>query len=260
MNTIPEKPGGLSSPRIADLRRLSAWTFAILIAASAIAVRIMPVMDATVRGILAAMLLSGLFTAFLFLLKLFSARPRALYPAIFIIGLFITWAVLANKPPDTASLRVVYKSRLRAFLGTRFSWGGETTGGIDCSGLARAAFWQAILFEGFEDLNPRLLGPNLWRFWWRDMSAEAILEGEYGYTHVVGKADKLAGHDNFWLQVGDMAVTSDGMHVLIYYGHGRWIEANPEDHRVVVNKATAGSKRPYFNTRVTFVRWWLFHE
>ena len=217
-------------------------------------------MTASVRGILAAMLLAGLFTAFLFILKLFSARPRALYPAIFIVGLFITWAVLANKPPDVASLRDHYKSRLRAFLGTRFRRGGETTRGIDCSGLARAAFWQAILFEGFEELNPRILGPNLWRFWWRDISAEAILEGEYGYTKVIGDAPKLAGHDHYWLEVGDMAVTSSGAHMLIYCGDGRWIEASPDDGKVVVNRATADSRRPYFNCRVTFVRWWLFQE
>lgn len=217
-------------------------------------------MNGTVRGILAAMLLVGLFTTFLFALKLFAARPRAVYPTLFIIGLFVTWMVLANKPIEEDHLRIVYRYRLHAFLGTRFRQGGETTGGIDCSGLARAAFWQAMMFEGLEEVNPRILGPILWRFWWRDLSADAILNGKYGYTHKIGKAGKLAGYDTYWLEFGDMAVTSDGTHVLAYYGDGRWIEASQEDGRVVLNKATAGSKRPYFNMPVTFVRWWLLRD
>jgi len=44
-------------------------------------------------------------------------------------------------------------------------------------------------------------------------------------------------------------------HVLIYYGKGRWIEANPEDGKVVINPAPRTSKRSYFNARVTLVRW-----
>ena len=232
------------------------WIFIVLIAACAVAVR-RPVMTMTVRAILAGTVLFGLFTAFLYLIRFFSARPRALYPAIFLVGLFVTWAVLGNKPAQVGALRDTYIDRLRSFEDVPYKWGGEIVSGIDCSGLARAGLWQAMVFEGGQTLNPRLLGPILWKFWWRDISAEDMLDGKHGYTRKIGRAKKLAGYDSLLLEKGDMAVTDDGVHVLIYCGDGRWVEANPHDSKVVVNEARADSRREWFNVPVTFVRWWI---
>lgn len=242
-----------------NLRRTCVWVFIVLIAASAVAVR-QPVMTTTVRAILSGTLLFGLFTAFLYLITFFSTRPRALYPAIFIIGLFVTWVVLGNKPPDVETLRDTYVDRLESFEGVPHKWGGEIVTGIDCSGLARAGLWQAMVFDGARTLNPRLLGPMLWKFWWHDVSARDMLDGKHGYTKKIGHANKLAGYDSLLLEKGDMAVTDDGVHVLIYYGDGVWAEANPNDSKVVVNKAALDSKRKWFNVPVTFVRWWILEE
>ena len=242
-----------------SLRIACLWIFGLLLIASAVAVRL-PVMDTHVRVLLLVTLFFGVFTGIVFLLKYIANRPTALYPVVILCVLGIVWSVLANKPFDPVLMRDSYSRRLEEFVGVKYVWGGESSVGIDCSGLARTALWQSMLRQGFKELNPRLLGPALWEFWWRDMSSQDMLRGKYGYTKTIGQANKLAGYNTDKLSVGDLAVAGGGSHVLIYYGQGRWIEANPDDRKVVVNKATAGSKRPYFNMAVTFKRWWMFEK
>ena len=245
-----KRPGS----RMDRFRTMCLWIFAAGLVGCAIALR-MSVITTTVRALLVVTLLFGLFTGLLYLLRLVGSRPGAVYPAIFFLGLFAVWAVLGNKPPEVVELRDRYMWRLHTYQGAPYLWGGETDDGIDCSGLARAAMWQAMLYEGLSEFNSGLLGPKLWRFWWRDMSARAILEGEYGYTEVIGHADQLAGYPTGLLELGDMAVTDDGIHVMIYFGDDKWIEASPDDLKVVANKAPADSHRPWFRRPVTLVRW-----
>ena len=199
----------------------------------------------------------GVLVGVLYLRRLLAVFPIA---RIFFLGigmLLAAWMLLAGRPPDREGLRAMYASRLHAFVRTRFVWGGETHLGVDCSGLARTAFCEAICFEGIREGNPRLLGPLLWRYWWRDMSARAMGGGVYGYTRMLGRARRLADGDTSALQPGDLAVTDGGAHVLIFLGNRQWIEANPNDERVVINAAVADSPRGYFNMPVTFARWWL---
>lgn len=216
-------------------------------------------MNTSVRALLAGTLLFTIFTGGVFLLSLIGRRPAWIFPTIFFLTLFGVWSVLGSKAPDQDALREAYNKRLHAYLGVPFAWGGEAETGVDCSGLARASLWQAMVRQGVKEFNPRLLGPLLWRFWWRDMGARAMDEGKYGYTHVIGYGKKLAGYDTSKLKVGDMAV-SDKTHVMVFCGNGEWIEASPTDKKVVVNKAPAGSKREWFNEPVTFVRWWILDQ
>lgn len=149
----------------------------------------------------------------------------------------------------------MYRACLCSFRGTRYVWGGETHIGIDCSGVARTALCDALLLEGLREGNPRLLGATLWRFWWRDMSARDMGEGKYHYTRHVGAVKQLAGMDTRPLVVGDLAVSSRGEHVLIYIGERQWIEANPGDGRVAVNRADVQSPRFYFAHPMNICRW-----
>lgn len=213
-------------------------------------------MDGRVRVLLVATLLFTIFTCIVFIMSLIGRRPMGVFPAIFFITFFIMWSVLGDKAPDEGALQHAYRNRLRAYIGAPFAPGGEAETGVDSSGIARASLWQAMVRQGVKEFNPRLLGTTLWRFWWRDMSARDIVEGKHGYTKVIGYAAKLAGYDDTYLSVGDMAI-SEKSHVMIYYGDGQWIEASPIDKKVVVHKAPAKSKRVWFNKPVLLVRWWI---
>ena len=200
-------------------------------------------------------LLWALLTVGVYFVRLARKRRRLYYfPALAIVCL-AAWVCLADRPPDTAHLRLTYRACLLSFRGVHYVWGGETHIGIDCSGLARTAFADAMVVEGLREGNPRLLGPMLWRFWWRDLSARAMGEDQYHYTRRIGAVKRLAGLGVRDMQVGDLAVTRFGDHVLIYLGDQQWIEANPADGGVVVHRADRQSTRPYFGQPMTIERW-----
>lgn len=119
--------------------------------------------------------------------------------------------------------------------------------------------FHAMLQYGLKHGEEGFMGKTLWEFWRKDVSAKDMLKSTHGFTSTIGHAQKLAGYDVSGLKEGDLAVTDNGIHVLIYAGGGKWIEANPADGKVVVNPAPANSKRAYFNTPVIFVRWWILH-
>lgn len=242
-----------------NYRAWCVWIFIALMAASAVAVRA-SIMTTSVRLLLVATLAFGLLNAVLFFLTLVKSHPRIVYPSVFFIVFILMWGILGSKPHDVDILRGYYQNRLSGFQNVKYVWGGETNSGIDCSGLARVALWQAMFKEGLMQANPRLLGPMFWKFWFRDISARDMLKEKYGYTKVIGGANQIAGCDTSKLRVGDMAVTTDGVHVLIYYGENKWIDAAPDHMRVVVMEAPADSKRGWFNVPVTFVRWWILEE
>lgn len=260
MTEVLEAEESTSPKRIMGLtfRALCAWILGILLVACGVGIRVSP-MTGHVRLLLVTTLLFTVFTGLVFLFSVIGRRPTTVFPAIFFLAFLMLWSVLGDKPANIEQLRANYYKRLHALIGTPFVWGGETNIGIDCSGLARSALWQAMVREGIKEVNPRLLGTRLWRFWWRDMSASDIEEGKYGYTRVFGHANKLAGYDTSKLKIGDMAV-ADKTHVMVYYGKGQWIEASPVDRRVVVRKAPADSKREWFNEPVTLVRWTVFEK
>jgi len=241
-----------------DLATWCVWILAALLLASGITLRV-SIMTSSVRILLAATFLFSILTLLVFAGKLISAYPRLLFPGLFILGLAVLWATLYNVPPNVRLLREAYYRRLAAFEGAPYVPGGETITGADCSGIARAALWEAMLKQGITQTNPRLLGPEFAKFWWRDLSARDIGAGKYGYTRVIGYAPKLAGYDTSKLHIGDMAI-AHGIHLLVYYGDGRWIEANPDDKKVVINRAPANSRRGWFNTQVTLVRWRILDE
>ncbi len=240
--------------------RVRCWLlFGLLLAACAVAYY-RAVITTPVRTLFVVTIAAMLLFGFLRLRCLMGGTARALIVVAVLVALLAGWGAIAGRPPDRAKLRDTYVRRLRSLEGARYFWGGETGRRIDCSGLARVAFWQTMVEEGIRRGNPRLLGPMLWRFWWRDMSAKDMLNGSYGYTHVIGRAEKLSGCDTSRLLPGDLAVAESGVHVLIYVGGNRWIEASPDDQRVVTNEAYARNGRGWFNVKVTFVRWWVLDE
>lgn len=233
--------------------------FGLLLVIATAGEMIWPIMTAPVRVLIAMTVLAGVVTVISLVGKFAAGSRKRTIWSLTTLTMLILLSALSSRPPSQDGLRQAYLSQLNSYSGSPYVWGGETGRGIDCSGLARTAMWQAMAVQGVRTANPRLLGPMLWRFWWRDLSAHGMLDQEHGYTRRIGSAEKLAGYDCSALQVGDLAVSEGGVHVLIYAGDGKWIEANPEDGKVVTNAAALDSDRPYFNMNMTFLRWWLFN-
>lgn len=236
--------------------RVLGYIFLGLVVLDGVFVRVIP-MNGFVRWMMLGTLLFGCVIALLNLLKWTWGRKKALYPAIVIVFLVITWYRLASKPPDKKLLASLYVSRVSAHVGQGYRTNGETKGALDDSGLARSGFWQAMLIEGAREVNPNLIGANFWRFWLRDLNTRDILVGKYGYTTVVEVAPKVEGYASRELAVGDMAVMTDRMEVMVYCGGGRWVFASRNDGKVVQISDRMDSSRPEFHTKVVIVRWWM---
>jgi cell wall-associated NlpC family hydrolase len=131
-------------------------------------------------------------------------------------------------------------------------WGGEGLLGIDCSGLARQGLIWGQLAYGVRTLNGTPIRNALW-LWWNDCSALALRDGFKGATHEYFRADGIANADEGRLKPGDLAVTADGVHVLIYLGDRAWIEADPAAHKVL--EIDLRTDNPWLHVPVVFVRW-----
>ena len=168
----------------------------------------------------------------------------ALAPALLLL--------LPDRPINTQNLQSGYIAALENYENTPFVWGGETTRGVDCSGLVRAALSVAELRQGVRTGNAALLRKSA-SLWWNDGAARDLAAGYQGRTLAVGDAKSLNRADTKHLRPGDLAVTSDGVHVLAYAGGKEWIEADPEKNKVV--RVSVPSDSLWFDTPVTFVRW-----
>lgn len=153
-------------------------------------------------------------------------------------------AVYPAREVDTAKLRARYVRHLRGYEGVAYVWGGEGRFGIDCSGLPRAALQRAQRDVGLRTLNFGLVRSAM-SGWWFDASARALAEGYRNYAANV--AETL-------LAPGDLAITTDGVHVMVYLGPDEWIHADPESGRVVI-EAPSRSSNPWLARPVRFYRW-----
>ena len=69
--------------------------------------------------------------------------------------------LLPGKEIEVGELRDDYVKRMADFEGTQYSWGGESARGIDCSGLPRRAYRDALLSYGVRHLSGRRFGHGL---------------------------------------------------------------------------------------------------
>lgn len=159
---------------------------------------------------------------------------------------------------DRAGLHADYVARLGGFQGTLYIWGGEGRLGIDCSGLPRKALREAMLVQGLKTANGSLV--RGWAFhWWNDASARALAGEHLDYVHPLGISGTIRKISYENLEAGDLAITKDGVHVLVYYGNNQWIQAEPGLGKVVI---LDGRTDPiyWFDAPVALYRWHLFWE
>jgi len=166
--------------------------------------------------------------------------------------------LLPGRGIDPELLRADYLRRMNELEGTKYFWGGESSRGIDCSGLPRRALRDSLLVSGLKSFNGRAFRGYAEQ-WWFDASAKALSEGYRGYTEPVGVTGKIQEMDCSKLLPGDLAVTSNGVHVLVYIGEGKWIQADPGIGAVAtLNGKTADNT--WFRVPVAIHRWKYFAD
>jgi hypothetical protein len=115
--------------------------------------------------------------------------------------------LLPGEAIDADELRREYVRRMARFEGTRYHWGGESSRGIDCSGLPRRALRDALLAYGLRHANGRAVRMGFAQ-WWHDASAQALGQGHRGAGRWIqadpgeGAVVALDGRtaDNLWFR------------------------------------------------------------
>ena len=169
--------------------------------------------------------------------------------------IFIVGCLWPSQTYNSQILRQEYIHSLRAYKGVTYVWGGESKRGIDCSGLMRCALIDAEVKQGISTLNPSLIRAGF-SLWWNDCSALAM-KGEFQKrTRLLFTAKSINQINETKIRPGDIAVTSNGVHVLAYIGDKTWIEADPSEgvgHQVIEVKTPA--QNTWFNMPVHVMRW-----
>lgn len=183
--------------------------------------------------------------------------PRGRYLCgmlLLVVGGLAFWP---SPPADSSELARTYVLGMWKYKNTPYVWGGENGRGIDCSGLMRRGFIDALLSQGWKTRNP-----SLWReaaIWWRDCSAREMKNGYSGRIMPRFEARNLNDLDTAQLQIGDLAVMRSGVHVLAFVGGTSWIQADPNlangGDKVIVTDAP--SKSGWFSQKVMICRWKL---
>jgi hypothetical protein len=186
-------------------------------------------------------------------------RKKVLRTSLIVVAaLPVSALCLPGRAPAPDVLATDYTRALRSFRGVRYVWGGENHLGIDCSGLVRKALVWGLASNGIRTLNGKPLR-DAFDLWWHDASALALRDTYRGWTAGLFRHEDINTANLAQLKAGDLAVTSDGVHVLVYLGKNRWIEADPDENRVI--EVSVPSSNPWFQTPVVFVRWkWLNRE
>ena len=116
-------------------------------------------------------------------------------------------------------------NHLQSFEDTKYVWGGETSRGIDCSGLIRQAMLRSYLSSG-------RIG-SAFQVWFLDCPAKNFAVQYKDLFAAVVDSGTINTLDHSLLNPGAIAVTKNGLHILAYLGNEQWIQASPNDKKVI---------------------------
>jgi hypothetical protein len=167
---------------------------------------------------------------------------------MFLAAVFLAMPARRAEP---AALAVDYVQGLLRYEGVRYHWGGESPTGIDCSGLVRRGLVDAAFLRGLRTLDPGMVRLSL-RLWWNDCTAKELGEGRG--TTPISVTPSIETLDHGGLQPGDLAVSESGLHVMAYLGGRRWIEADPDEQKVIT-VTVPGTGNAWFLQPMKIVRW-----
>ena len=230
------------------LRLLRAtWLSALFLL---IAIALYPVSNRWSR-LLSVALLAGVFFG---ALVLFWKRPVIRWTLLAVITIAAALIFGPNRNlPAVQVMRDDYLKGLQRYDGVTYFWGGENPRGIDCSGLVRRGLIDTLFLRVVRTFHPGLVRESL-SLWWGDCTAKALGNGQLT-THVTDSPSiNSLKHDQ--IMPGDLAVTTDGLHVLAYLGDSTWIEADPSILKVIKVQVPARDNG-WFQTPVRIVRWRL---
>jgi hypothetical protein len=189
------------------------------------------------------------------LLLWWNVKPVRYLCLLFVVAVLIL-AIVPGRKADAAALRARYTQCLIAYEGTKYVWGGENRLGIDCSGLVRRGMIIALLKEGVATGNPGLIRESYFMRWF-DCSANSLKDGYGNQTRQLFETPSIQKLDHSKLQLGDLAATADGVHILAYLGNERWIEADPGGRVLTLS---ASDENGWLKLPVVLLRWEILIE
>jgi hypothetical protein len=162
-------------------------------------------------------------------------------------------ALPSRSTPPADVLRSDYIAGLQRYDGVTYYWGGESSRGIDCSGLIRRGLIDALFRRGVRTFDAGLVRQAI-SLWWHDCTAKSLGEQHLGLTVRLFDTPSVNALDHSKVLAGDLAITSNGVHIMAYLGDHRWIEADPGAGRVITVTAPSADN-PWFRGPMQIVRW-----
>ncbi|MEC5128052.1 NlpC/P60 family protein [Verrucomicrobiales bacterium BCK34] len=197
---------------------------------------------------------TGTFAALFFITK----KDKAVRTALLItLTLTLIPFLLPSREIDSRKIKKDYLDGLVALNNVPYYWGGESSRGIDCSGLPRKALREALFWNGLKSGNGMPIRAALYQ-WWNDASARAISEGYRNYATKLETEGSIVEMSYDELEPGDLAVSNGGVHVLVYLGDKQWIQAAPEVGYVAIFDGRKDDNR-WLKVAVTTHRWNVFN-
>lgn len=167
----------------------------------------------------------------------------------------ILFSLLSLNGPviDKEVIRPEYVKSLKKYNGTKYLWGGETSLGIDCSGLVRRGLIDTYIRLGIFYTSPQYIRKGIY-LWFNDLSAEALGNEYNGSTLRILSDQTLNNADYGKIIEGDIMVTASGVHTMVYIGNQEWIQADPSKHKVIISKAP-NENNNWYKVQSNILRW-----